>query len=250
LGLLNVRAAVDSGRCQKFIRPPGRGTRLQQARILSFVQLGRTISKKAVTVIDDIYTLSNAAASPRFRPLFDYKLKIIPVPSKSTEATTIPQTAEEWENILEKALSYDQKQLAQLQDVLSYCQKGHEDIRRLIGTKCEPKVMNMAWISEDTDQMAEEALGRELVVHSEVAVLLHIAREESLGVPRAYSYIGVSNPSCGACDALFWAYNRVHQTRFVARATHKSFTGRISLWTFPRRRTWQRQHTEFSADTG
>jgi hypothetical protein len=185
--------------------------------------------KETVGVRNDIDALAKAAVSPRFRPLFGYTLKITPVSSLSAEAPTIPLTAEEWEDVLEKALSYDQKELRQLQNAFNYYQKDQKDIQKLLGDGCEPRVMNMTWISNDTAEMAKETLPEHMVVRCEVATLLHIERQGS-HLPRAYSYIGVSKPPCGACHAFFQAYNLDHQTRFVTRGTDAKF---YWPWQFP-----------------
>src|SRR5271154_2898636 len=80
--------------------------------------------------------------------------------------------------------------------------------------------------------MARETIKRDLVLHCEVRILLHIFKTENEfpSIPKAYTYVGVTKLSCRGCRAFFEAFNRMHRTRFVTKGSHsKSYWP----WQFP-----------------
>jgi len=167
--------------------------------------------RKIESFANDIQVLLHAANSPQCKHLFTFEFEINALPVLVSKAVNVPQTSEEWELVLEEALLF----------------------RNAIEGKTHGNyVINVKRVNEDTAYMAEDAISRDLVVHCEVKILTHIFKTEAEnpGIPKAYTYIGVSKLSCRSCQAFFEAFNDTHATRFVVKGSHsKSYWP----WQFP-----------------
>lgn len=197
---------------KEFLNAGGFSTASNLFRVTHFPKW-ETYLRKIAAIINDIDTLSRAAYSPQCRHLFTYNLKLTKLCGFSSKAQKIPQTAKDWQLVLEKALAQ--------------CNR-LESLR----PEYELKVMNMAIINNDTTLMSREAVEGNLFVHCEAKILAHIAKSESEYplLPKAYPYVGLSKLSCRGCEAFFKAYNHVHHTNSMTRGSHgKSYFP----WQFP-----------------
>jgi hypothetical protein len=166
---------------------------------------------KVVSLANDIEVLLQLAHSPQCKHLFAFKFKVTPLGEQASKAIGVPQAAKDWETVFEKALIFRNRDKFE----------GAEDY-----VICTKKV------EEDAAYMAREAIKRDLIIHCEVKLLLHIFRIENElpDTPKAYTYIGVSELSCRGCSAFFEFFNRIHNTRFVTKGSHgKSYWP----WQFP-----------------
>jgi hypothetical protein len=167
--------------------------------------------RKVESLTNDIEVLVKLANSPQCQQLFTYKFKVIPLPGQVSQASSVPQTPKDWESVFEKALLF--RNYHKLEEGEDY-------------------VIDVEKIEKDTAYMARGTIGRDLVIHCEVRILLHIfnTENENPDIPKAYTYVGVSKLSCRGCHAFFEAFNRVHKTRFVTKGSHsKSYWP----WQFP-----------------
>ena len=62
--------------------------------------------RKIESFANDIHVLLKAAHSPQCRHLFTLKFEIRALPVQISKAVSVPQTSEEWETVLEKALLF------------------------------------------------------------------------------------------------------------------------------------------------
>lgn len=133
-----------------------------------------TYLRKIAAVMNDVDILRRAAFSSSCRHMFLLSFKQHAIPSMSSRAQSVPQTANDWETVLEKALSFQNNQ------------ERHN-------YQFEPKVMCMSVIMRDTTYMAQEDISKDLVMHCEMKILLAIAEAEANNphLAKAYSYIGV-----------------------------------------------------------
>ena len=169
--------------------------------------------RKVESLTNDIRVLMKLANSPQCKQLLTFKLEATPLPGQVSKAISVPQTPKDWETVFEKALLFRNK----------YKIQGQENY-----------VIDTKKMEEDTAYMARNAIKRDLVIHCEVRILLHIFKteneNENPSIPKAYTYVGVSKLSCTGCHAFFDAFNRVHETRFVTKGSHrKSYL----QWQFP-----------------
>lgn len=204
----------ESQRCIKdFLGGPG-FTRSELSRVSRFAKW-ETYLLKIAAIMNDVDVLIKCANSPQCKALFEMAFDVNILPETSSKADKVPITAEDWEQTLERAL-------------FQYNILGKQQV------EFEPKVLNIPVIKRDTAYMAREVISRNLVVHCEVKVLLHIARTEADDdgnrPANAYSYIGVSKLSCRGCHAFLQAFNKVHGSKFITKGTHgKSYWP----WQFP-----------------
>ena len=165
--------------------------------------------RKVESLANDIEVLARLANSPQCKFLFTFEFMVTPLPGQVAEAISVPRTPENWETVLERAVIYRNGSKP----------KGGEEY-----------VINIKQVEEDTAYMAQEAIKRDLVIHCEVRILLHIFETETENTPKAYTYIGVSKLSCRGCHAFFESFNSVHKTHFVTKGAHnKSYWP----WQFP-----------------
>lgn len=125
--------------------------------VLAISQKWRTYLEKIAAVMGDVDVLLRAAFSPRCRRLFKMTFKMHTIPGFTSRALRVSQSAADWEHVLEKALSQRNSSTRQPYE-------------------SERKVMNMSVIRRDAADMAQVVISRDLVVHCEVKVLLHIAK--------------------------------------------------------------------------
>jgi len=178
-------------------------------QIALFGQAGKYLARKIESFANDIRVLLKAANSPQCRRLFTYGFNVRALPIVNSQTASVPATSEQWETVLEKALLFRNSV------------KGRMEGDFLINTK---RVM------EDTAYMAKEVISQSLVVHCEVKLLTHIFETETIGIPKTYTYIGVSKLSCRGCQAFFESFNDVHGTSFTTKGSHsKSYWP----WQFP-----------------
>ena len=140
-------------------------------QIALFGQAGKYLARKIESFANDIRVLLKAANSPQCRRLFTYGFNVRALPIVNSQTASVPATSEQWETVLEKALLFRNSV------------KGRMEGDFLINTK---RVM------EDTAYMAKEVISQSLVVHCEVKLLTHIFETETIGIPKTYTYIGVS----------------------------------------------------------
>ena len=167
--------------------------------------------RKVESLTNDIKVLLKLANSPQCKHLFAFKFEVIPLRGQVAKAISVPRTPKDWETVFEKALLF---------------RNGYKP------EEVEKYVIDAEKIEEDTAYMAREAIKRDLVIHCEVRILLHIFKTENEipGIPKAYTYIGVSKLSCRGCRAFFDSFNIAHGTRFVTKGSHnKSYWP----WQFP-----------------
>ena len=187
--------------------------------------------RKVESLANDIGVLAKLAYSPYCKHLFTFKFKVIPIRGQVSKAISGPQTPKDWETVFEKALLYR---------------------NRYKGPTEEEYVIDEEKIEKDTADIAKKAIKLDLVIHCEVKILLHIFKTENEipstsktknkipstfktkneipGIPKAYTYIGVSKLSCRGCCAFFDAFNIANQTHFVTKGSHsKSYWP----WQFP-----------------
>lgn len=112
--------------------------------------------------------LGRVVRSPRCRQLSFLPFNILRQPSISTKSTVVPQTAKDWENVLERAAGI------------------HYDLYE----------MDMEVVSSDAAYMARETIAKNTAIHCE----LKIAIQEMKGGNTMYSYIGVSKLACRGCE--------------------------------------------------
>lgn len=207
------------GICQKSVRYIFKNDGLtpdERLRLSGFPHWESYFKKVAVTM-DEVDRIVKVSMSPQCRHLFHYEFNLHSVPATMSKAHTIPQSAKDWEDVLERALSRRNK--------------SQQDSNLALAP--ELKLLKMSTITKDTAYMCREQIGKDLVIHCEVKLLLLIARLESENpsLAKAYSYLGVSKLSCHGCHVFIEAYNRIHGTRFMTRGTHgKSYWP----WQFPK----------------
>lgn len=180
-------------------------------RILHFLKL-ETYLKKITSIFNSISILIKASVSPQCRDIFMFRFKLQTLPALSCKVASIPETAADWEKVLETALAHNNRY----------------GIRDKTGTQ----VMDIDVIAADTAYMARDVISRNPTVHCEtkLMVAIHKAQLEQPSLPRAYSYIGVSKLSCNGCDCFIRAFNHIHNTTWVTKGSHgKSYYP----WFFP-----------------
>ncbi|KKZ65330.1 hypothetical protein EMCG_08846 [[Emmonsia] crescens] len=173
--------------------------------------------RKVALAMDEVDRIVRVSMSPQCRHLFHYEFNLHPVPATMSKAHTIPQNAKDWEDVLERALSRRNK--------------SQQDSNLALAP--ELKLLKMSTITKDTAYMCREQIGKDLVIHCEVKLLLLIARLESENpsLAKAYSYLGGSKLLCHDYHVFIEAYNRIHRTRFMTRGAHgKSYRP----WQFPK----------------
>src|SRR2546430_16722259 len=108
-------------------------------------------------------TLPNAKTS------LHSKFTVMPLREQSSKATSVPQTAKDWETVFEKALLFRN--------------------RYKLGER-EKYVINVEKIEEDTADIAKGTIKANLDIHSEVKILLYIFKteNENPSIPKAYNY--------------------------------------------------------------
>jgi len=167
--------------------------------------------RKIESFVNDIHVLLQAANSPQCRHLFTYEFNVKALAKEASEAHSVPETAEQWETVLEKALLF-------------------RNINKNDGQG--NFLIDIKKVKKDTAYMASGEITRNLIVHCEVKILTDIFENETeiTGTPKAYTYVGVSKLSCLGCQALFRAFNAKHGTKFTTKGSHsKSYWP----WQFP-----------------
>jgi len=186
------------------------GFRNNMERVKNFPEY-ESYLRKIASFANNIHVLLKAAISPQCRHLFTYEFNVKTLAKEASEAHSVPETAEQWETVLEKALLFRNSN------------KNYGQGNFLIDIKK---------VKEDTAYMASGEITRNLIVHCEVKILTDIFKTETeiTGTPKAYTYIGVSKLPCLGCQALFQAFNAKHGTRFTTKGSHsKSYWP----WQFP-----------------
>jgi len=102
---------------------------------------------------NDIHVLLKAANSPQCKHLFTFKFEIRALAEQTWRTDNVPQTSEQWETVLEKALTLRN----------FYKGDGQKDL-----------VIDIRKVREDTADMAKQAIMQKLVVHCEVKILTHL----------------------------------------------------------------------------
>ncbi|KAJ9313780.1 hypothetical protein DTO271D3_5874 [Paecilomyces variotii] len=203
--LLDPRNAI-----RKFLDESGfQGLHINIA--LPFAELEDYL-RKIASHYNSYEILVKAAVSLSCRPLFTFTTSVIDLPESSASLPQRPQKPEDWEAVLEDALGWYNEE-----------NKRNNTLTR---------VMNIEVIAQDTVFMAKQDISRTAVVHCEVKLLAAIESEQrdNPGLPKAYTYIGMSKLSCTGCDSFFRAFNTVHNTTWTTRGSHgKSYYP----WMFP-----------------
>ncbi|KAK2790252.1 hypothetical protein FQN53_000018 [Emmonsiellopsis sp. PD_33] len=186
----------------------------QRLRLSSFPHW-ESYFKKVAVGMDEVDDILKVSMSPQCRHLFHYEFNLHPVPATMSKADKTPQSAKDWEDVLERALSQRNKSQ--------------------VDTNPTPelKLLKMSTITKDTAYMCREQISKNLVTHCEVKLLLLVATTESENpsLAKAYSYLGVSKLSCHGCYLFINSYNSIHGTRFMTKGTHgKSYWP----WQFPK----------------
>ncbi|KAK2802655.1 hypothetical protein FQN50_007263 [Emmonsiellopsis sp. PD_5] len=186
----------------------------ERLRLSAFPHWG-SYFKKITYAMDQVDDILKASMSPKCRHLFHYKFNLSLVPAAMSKAHTVPQSAKDWEDVLERALSRRNK--SQLDNYL---------------VVPELKLLKMSAITKDSAYLCQEQIDQDLATHCEVELLLHIARLESENpsLAKAYPYLAVSKPSCYGCHLFILAYNRIHETHFMTRGRQRKFSW---PWQFP-----------------
>ena len=197
--------AIDRFLCDGGFRPE------DMAAAQNFLSY-QSYLRKIGSLTDDIEVLAKLAHSPQCQQLFTFNFTVTALAGQLSQADSVPQAPGDWEDVFERALLFRNDQ----------------------GLEEEDYVIDIEQMEKDTKYMAEEMIGPDLVIHCELRILLDIFETETEpknhGIPKAYTYIGVSKLSCRGCHAFFQAFNKVHKTHFVTKGSHnKSYWP----WQFP-----------------
>ncbi|GAD96140.1 hypothetical protein PVAR5_4789 [Paecilomyces variotii No. 5] len=106
--------------------------------------------------------LMKVTVLPEFRGIFNLQLNVHTLSPETGKLSSIAETANQWEDVLEAALAYSNK------------------------------------IGPDTIYMAREGIPREVVIHAETKLLVAIEKseQENPELPRAFPYIGTTEWPC------------------------------------------------------
>lgn len=184
---------------------------VDMAIIRHFPELERYL-RKFNSVFDSIEILARATVSVNTRHLLACRCTLDSLREQSTRLANVPTTTSDWERVLRDALAY-------------------ENLRSDPG-KQGTLVMDMNVIRKDTAQMGKTTISKNNSVHCEVKLLVSIERHERAqpGIPKAFTYIGVSKLSCHGCDSFIRAFNTVHRTSWVTKGAHRKS---YYPWMFP-----------------
>ena len=148
----------------------------------------RRALEKLTSLTCHVQYLVSCVTSPRLRSVLPYRIHISTVPGQ-TRAVQLPGSKEEWKSFLEVAAA-----------------------------KTLPSQEN------DAERLAAK-FGRGTHMypaHCECALIQYLATKHGNSwdnVP-AFSYIGVSKPSCSACHRWLEAFNQVGRQKFFTRGSH------------------------------
>lgn len=184
---------------------------VNMARIQHFPELERYL-RKFNSFFNSIEILARATVSVKTRQLLPCRCTLETLREQSTRLANVPTTTSDWERVLRDALAYD-------------------NLRSDPG-KQGTLVMDMNVIRKDTALMGKTAISKNNSVHCEIKLLVSIERHQEArpGIPKAFTYIGVSKLSCHGCDSFIRAFNAEHNTSWVTKGGHgKSYYP----WMFP-----------------
>lgn len=155
--------------------------------------------EKLTSLTRHIECLISFANSPRLRPALQYHMSTATVP-RQTRTIELPKSHEQWEHFLRVAAA--KKLPWQEDDALGLAERFEKNI-----CVCSP--------------------------HCACALTQYLTTRhgDSWDNVPAFSYIGVSRLSCGACRVWFEALNEVGQQRFYTRGSHGKW---YMPWAIPR----------------
>lgn len=156
--------------------------------------------KKVTAFSKEIKILLNRANSPRMLPWFQLQLEIEPIVPSEPLHFVLPNSSDEWREVVNSALESTNKAKEQA------CVELYEEI--------PSKVIS------DIKRIVTKPCNQQIYAHCECTFLAHMLANRDQGF---LPHIGVSKLSCRGCFFTIHAVNSVHQTNFHTNGCHNKW---------------------------